>query len=306
MKCPLAALLLTVPPAFCQLAMPGWLVPYPGANAETRDFHAYLESAYTTSAAPAAVTEHYRKLFETAGLAFQPNSDGVGVNVRGAASECDLMISIRTQAAGTAVKVSCAEKSPEYTAAPGGAVVTTTSRVATSRTTPPRRTPATAPVQSHPLSADEIAARHQQFRDEIAAQHIQQDAPAPPLVWPDWLVDMHGTHPPLVSGVDRSRHQFLHAHYTSIQPMTAIRAFYLDLLRANGYSVGSSELGTGHTMSGIQQNAYGHVNGYNYPNGSPGPRTEIHIRFDRTHLNDPIEVDMRFTTFAFTAARRQF
>jgi len=296
MKCPLAAILpLTVQLGFCQLAMPSWLVPYPGATAEIRNFQAYLEAGYATSASPGAVVDHYRKLFESANLPFQPNSDGIGTNIRGAAAECDLLISIRSQAAGTAVRVSCAEKSPQYNEA-----VTTT----TSRPTPVRRAARTA--QNPQPSSDEILTRHQQKVAELGIHRTYEDAPAPPLVWPAWLVDMNHTHPPLASGVDKSGHEFLRARYITSSPMTAIRALYTDLLRANGYTINSSSISTGHTVSGIQQNANGHVEGYTYPDGTPGPRTEIRVHFSRSHLNDPIEVDMRFTTFAFVAARRQF
>jgi hypothetical protein len=83
--------------------------------------------------------------------------------------------------------------------------------------------------------------------------------------------------------------------------MTAIHAFYEDLLNAHEYPVHGSKLETGQTISGSVQNADGYVEGHNYPNGHPGPYTEIHVGFSRFHLNDPITVDLKFTTYEFKA-----
>jgi hypothetical protein len=88
--------------------------------------------------------------------------------------------------------------------------------------------------------------------------------------------------------------------------MTEIYAFYEDLLNANDYRVYSSKLGTGHTISGVVQNSDGYVEGSNYPQGTPGPRTEIRVSFSRFLLNDPIKVEIRFTTYSFEAPKRTF
>jgi hypothetical protein len=85
--------------------------------------------------------------------------------------------------------------------------------------------------------------------------------------------------------------------------MTAIFTFYEDLLNANGYKVYNSSLGTGSTMSGVQQNANGYVEGDNYPDGQPGPRTVIHVSFSRFYLNEPITVRVRFTPYDYKAPR---
>ena len=73
------------------------------------------------------------------------------------------------------------------------------------------------------------------------------------------------------------------------------------MLKANGYPVYNSKLGTGQTISGVVQNADGHVEGSNYPNGHPGPYTEIRVDFHRFYLNEPITVDLKFTTYEFKA-----
>jgi hypothetical protein len=123
-------------------------------------------------------------------------------------------------------------------------------------------------------------------------------------VWPGWLVHVSGSRLQRERGVDQSGKEYLESKYTSTAPMTQIYTFYKDLLASNGYPVYSSELGTGHTMSGVQQNADGHVEGDNYPNGSPGARTVIRVDFSRFYLNEPIKVRVRFTTYDFKARPR--
>jgi hypothetical protein len=278
-----------------QISIPGWLAPYPDATPQVKTFQAYTESSYTTTATPAAVTEHYRKLFQSAGLDFVANSDGVGTNVRAAMPECDLLLSIRPQSPGSSVKVSCAAKSPSYnTEVASTAVTTTTSRTGTARRI---QMPPPAP------SAAEMMERHNQRVAELGIHRVYQDAPAPPLVWPEWLVHLSGTRLSYARGVDDSHCEYLESKFKSTTPMTKIFTFYEDLLKGNGYRVYNSKLGTGHTMSGVQQNADGYVEGNNYPNGSPGPRTVIHVNFSRFYLNEPITVRVRFTTYSFKAPR---
>jgi hypothetical protein len=91
-------------------AMPAWLTVFPGATAQTTVFKAMVESAYVAAAKPAAVNEHYRKLFEAQNLPFVPNYDGMGTVIRAATAECDLMITIHAQDSGTDVRVDCSAK----------------------------------------------------------------------------------------------------------------------------------------------------------------------------------------------------
>ena len=259
-------------------AMPSWLAAYPGADPQTKRFAAYVESTYTTTAAPAAIRDHYRGLFEAANLPFQPGSDGIGIVIRGAAPECDLLITIRAQAAGTLVRTSCAVKSPTYTA---------------------------AAKSSAPAMNSDIMERHKKLVEEMGIHKVREDAPAPPLVWPSWLVHLRGEKLSIMRGVDQSHNNYLAARFVTGVPMTAIFAFYKDLLDANDHRVHSSQLGTGQTLSGVVQNADGYVEGTNYPNGSPGPRTVVHVKFRRVHLNDPIDVELRFTTYSYEAPRWQ-
>ena len=263
MKLPIsAAVCLSFSQAlFGQPTMPSWLSNYPGATATLKTFPALIEATYTTDAAPDLVTEHYRKLFETQNLAFQPNSDGIGVTFRGVAAECDLLISIRAgpigRPAGTSVRVGCAAKSQStdgYRAL----------------------TPAASAID-----------RHHQLVAELGIHKQREDADAPPLVWPEWLVHVQGARLSPQAGVNKAGNQFMHGRYVTSAPMTSIFAFYKDLLTAHEYPVHTGQLMSGHTQTGIQQNAYGDVEGINYPNGFPGPWSEIKVRFTRSHSTSP-------------------
>ena len=86
--------------------------------------------------------------------------------------------------------------------------------------------------------------------------------------------------------------------------MTKIYTFYKDLINSNGYTVRRSELGTGSTSTGIQQNAIASVEANQYLSGSPGPYTEIKVNLSRMYLNEPITVRVRFTTYAFKGFSR--
>jgi hypothetical protein len=288
-----AALLLC--PLHAQITMPAWLAPYPESTPQTKTFAAYSESSYTTAAAPSAVLDHYRKLFETAGLPFVANSDGVGTNIRASASECDLMLSVRPQSTGATVRVSCAAKSPSYNTE----VASTTTITTTTRAGSPRRiAPPPAP------SPSEIKERHERIVAEMGIHRTREDAPAPPLVWPDWLVHLNGARLARQHGVDQSGNEYFESKFKSTAPMTSIFAFYEDLLKANGYRVYNSKLETGHTFTGVTQNAGGCVEGDNYPDRSPGPRTVIRVDFSRSYLNEPITVRVRFTAHPYKGFKR--
>ena len=88
--------------------------------------------------------------------------------------------------------------------------------------------------------------------------------------------------------------------------MSAIYSFYEDLLNSHEYRVHTSRLSTGQTISGIVQNSWGYVEGTNYPDGAPGPRTVIRVEFSRVNLNDPITVRMRITAYEFVAPKSHF
>ena len=267
--------------------MPAWLANYPGVEAQTNAVKSLVEVTYVAPAKPGEVALHYRKLFQEQNLPFAPSFDGMGTVVRGTAPECDLMISIRAQGSGTAVRVDCTARSSgggdSWTAVGG-------SHGPTPGNMPPKMA----------ANWEQMMARQEQFRQQI--HKPIPPAPAPPLVWPEWLVHIDGRKLSPQAGVDQSQNQILKCRYVTSRPMTAIHTFYKDLLTANDYKVYRAKLETGQTISGVVQNADGYVEGDNYPNGSPGPWTEIHVSFSRMHLNDPITVDVKFTTYAFKGA----
>jgi hypothetical protein len=283
--------------AVCQSppSMPSWLVSYPGVTASSRVMGTLVESTYTTAAKTAQVVDHYRKLFEDAGLRFLPNADGMGTSIRGDAAECDLLILIREQGPGSFVDVNCSAKSQASPKSAGKAIEIIGGA--------PSKTRIVRPSGRPQPTAEEMKESHARRVAELGIHPTYHDAPAPPLVWPSWLVHIKGAEVRPVQGVDQSRKTYLKVRYVSNLPMTTIYNFYEDLLNSNEYRVHTSRLSTGQTISGIVQNAWGYVEGTNYPDGAPGPRTVIHVSFSRSKLNDPITVEMRFTVYEFVAPK---
>src|ERR1700733_4637102 len=108
----LVYLFFALAPAFSQpvSSLPTWLETYPGPIPAVRSSDSLVESSYTIAAQPADIVQHYRKLFEAAGLPFVPNPDGIGTSIRASAPECDLLILIRTRQEGSFVDVNCSAK----------------------------------------------------------------------------------------------------------------------------------------------------------------------------------------------------
>jgi hypothetical protein len=277
-------------PAFSQNAplLPAWLESYPGATPVVHSSNILVSSTYSVAAPPADIIEHYRKMFEAEGLPFHPNLNGAGTSIRAVARECDLLIQIRSHPEGTLVEVNCAAKTQSSSQALAPARPGATGFPQTA-TTPPQ------------ISSDWMA-RHQQKVAEMGIHREHQDAPAPPLVWPSWLVSVRGPALRPESGVDQSKDAMLKARYTTNAPMTEIYDFYRDLLNSHEYPT-RSRLSTGQTITGVQQNALGYVEGSNYPDGAPGAYSVIRVDFDRSVLNGPITVTMRFTTHEYIAKR---
>ena len=298
----LLALSSTVVGQQAPLVMPPWLTPYAGANAVTQvSSPALVETSYTTSAKPEIVIAHYRQLFEAAGIRFNSNFDGSGTSIRGAAAECDLLIKVREEGEETSARVSCATKS----AAPlsGAAVVVTNrsaGRASSGRAFPPMDVEKFK-AEHRKRMVDESAALERHIANNKAGRFDEQVWPhapendAPPLVWPSWLVHIRGGQLNPEQGVDQSRTKYLMSKFVSGAPMTSIYNFYEDLLNAHGYHVYSSRLETGQTIEGVIQNADGYVEGANKPFDITGPSTVIRVTFSRFHLNDPIDVRIKFT-----------
>jgi hypothetical protein len=183
--------------------MPAWLVPYPGASAENRQTGNAVESTYTAAAAPHEILAHFRNLFTSASLPFQPSPAGHGFLIRAAAPECDLDIVIRRRDPDTTVKVTC---SPRL--------------ASTERMTNLRAQERAGRAQSDPMT---------KFDTPV---YPQPKAPAAALSWPSWLVRVDGVR----LSVDRFPGQ-LKSSFTSRPPREAIQAFYANLLSAHNYRV---------------------------------------------------------------------
>jgi hypothetical protein len=283
-------LLLALTAAFSQapFSMPSWLENYPGANATVQAGDSSAEASYTVDAQPAEVVAHYRKLFEAQGLAFQPNPDGMGTSIRVAAKECDLLILIRSRAEGTYAKVSCTAKVDAVAAPPAGKV---------------EILKGDSKAQAQAAWQERIRQHQEEYPPEkFNLRKDKHDMPAPPLVWPDWLTHVRGAALKPTSGVDPAHFAYMKEKYTTTVPMTEIFDFYRNLLKDHGYRP-RAELATGHTFTGVQQNAMAQVEGYNYPDGFPGAYTRIEISCDRTVLNGPITVSMRFSTHDYSVKR---
>jgi hypothetical protein len=288
--------IFAVTPVFSQeaLSLPSWLQSYPGATPTVHASDSVVQSSYASAVEPADIVEHYRKLFEAAGLPFHPNDDGMGTSIRGEARECDLLIKIRTRTEGTVVNVNCSAKTQ------GSALSSPTDiTVIKGR---PQSPSGPAPAQQPHMTADEMMEQHHRKAAEMGLHRQYHDAAAPPLVWPSWLTNVNGAPVRPGIGVDQAKNPLLKAQYVTNEPMTEIYKFYRDVLNSHEYPARSS-MSTGHTQTGIQQNAIGYVDGFNYPDGAPGAYTVIHVSFDRSVLNGPITVTMRFTTHDFIAKR---
>jgi len=191
--------------AIAQPSMPSWLAPYPGAAAQTKSFSSYVESAYIAAAKPAAVEAHYQKLFELAGLAVRSGFDGSGTAIRGAAPECDLLIKIREDAAGSLVRVSCAQKTPEMRAV---------------SSLPPPPPPPPQNVLDDP--------------DPPGARRVRV-APA----WPGWLVHPAGAAMSIDRAAGRADAPFLASRFDTISERSVVHSFYSDLFEAQRCAIAS-------------------------------------------------------------------
>jgi hypothetical protein len=280
MKPLLAALVL----ASWAVAQPAWLQPYPGATPQTRTSSALTESTYDVAAKPAAVIAHYQKLFETAGLPFNPSLDGIGTVVRAAAPECDLLLKIREQPTGASVRVSCAAKSPALTAVPAPAPV--------ARPVPITMQERIAQGREHTRQVLEDAEQKGRQRDLGMAKFDQPNypkpkPPLPPLAWPGWLVRCDGAPLRNQKGVDRFKLNYLVAEFTSPSDPAEVHTFYADLLNANGYPV--------EFQSGLasQRTGLGWIQGTYYAGEKPGPG--LVIRAEITPADGGAHVELRIT-----------
>jgi len=182
--------------------MPSWMVPYPGVSAQNRQVLNAVESTYTVAAAPHEVLAHFRTLFASAGLPFQPDPMGGGFLIRAAAPECDLDISIRRRDQNTTVKVNC---SPRLAA-----------------------NEQMANLHAHWRAEQEQSDPMKKFDTPVYPQPKASAGAA--LRWPSWLVR--------VDGARLTIEKFpglLKSTFTSSPTREGIQAFYARLLTAHNY-----------------------------------------------------------------------
>ncbi|HLX42489.1 MAG TPA: hypothetical protein VKR43_03605 [Bryobacteraceae bacterium] len=183
--------------------MPAWLTPYPGAAAQNRQIINTVESSYTIAAPPHDILSHFRTLFASAGLPFQPDAMGHGFLIRAAAPECDLDISIRRRDPDTMVKVTC---SPRL--------------AVNDRIIKQQAQERAEHAQSDPMK---------KFDTPV---YPQPKAAVAPLSWPSWLVRVDGARLPVEKFPGRLKSSFL-----SQPTREGIQAFYADLLTSHGFRV---------------------------------------------------------------------
>lgn len=226
----LVALISTAAGQQAPLVLPSWLTPYPGANAATQaSFASLVETIYSTFAKPGDVVAHHRQLLEAAGLKFNSNFDGAGTSIRGAAAECDLLIKIREEGAGTVVRVSCAATSAAPLSGANVMVANGSSGTPNSRIQP--MDAARFRAEQRQRMADNRAVLDKHIANNKIGKFDEQVWPhapendAPPLVWPAWLVHIKGGRLNPEQGVDQSRRKYLQSKFVSGAPMTAIYNF---------------------------------------------------------------------------------
>jgi hypothetical protein len=198
MSCAAAQFVTPVP-----AVMPAWLVPYPGASAQNRQILNTVESTYTIAGPPRDILAHFRTLFASAGLPFQPDAMGYGFLIRATAPECDLDISIRRRDPDTWTKVTC---SPRLAA---------NERMANLR----------AQQRSENAQSDPM----KKFDTPV---YPQPKAAVAPLAWPSWLLRVDGAR----LSVEKLPGQ-LRSSFTSSPTREGIQAFYADVLNAHNYRV---------------------------------------------------------------------
>ena len=184
-------------------AMPAWLVPYLGASPKNRRIGNSVESSYIVSAPPRDIVAHFRTLFESAGLPFQPSPMGYGFLIRESAPECSLAIDIRRLDPNTEVKVTC---SP--------------------------RLASTERIENQYAQARTERSQNNGMKKYDSPVYPQVKAAQPPLAWPSWLVRVDGAK----LSVQKLSGQ-LKSNFMSGPPREGIEYFYAELLKSHGYRV---------------------------------------------------------------------
>ncbi len=193
-------------------ALPSWLTPFPGATEQTRQSSLITESTYIAAAAPHDVVEHYRRLFQSAGLAFRPNPMGYGFLIRATTEACSLSINLRNQNGSTAVRVTCAARR------------------------------AGAPDTAATVERADQAGR-KRVQDDMSKfdkpVYPQPRTSRPMADWPPWLVHVQGARLQVVDASGAVGPTYLKATYVTRVSRADVEAFYEGLLTSNGFPVNS-------------------------------------------------------------------
>lgn len=268
-----------------------------------------MQSSYTSGAKPAEIADHYRKLFAQAGVRFSANADGAGTSIRGAATECDLLIRIRELGSAAAVTVNCAARSVGGGSNPAAEAAVIDSgqsrpgwRIRTieeaKRESEERRPRGMADVEAARRQRTVEMSRYDKpvYPSQRTNRSFYNDD-APPLHWPSWFVRPGGRAVPQPEAlVDKSGKKYLINRYQTAMPMSEVCEYYEDLFKANGFAIGTARLATGQTLSGVLQNSNGFVEASRSDDGSiNGPSTKVRASFHRSELNAPITVSLTVT-----------
>ncbi len=233
--------------------MPTWLAPYPGASPQNRQMGNTVESTYTVAAPPRDIVSHFRTIFSSARLPFEPDPMGYGFLIRAAAPECDLEISIRRRDPDTAVKVTC---SPRLAANERMADLQAQQRAAHTQGGDPMKR-FDSPVYPEPKAA------------------------ATPLTWPSWLVRVDGAK----LSVEKSSGQ-MKSSFTSSPTREGIQAFYVGLLTAHGYRVTQSPAAVAEKFGAWVQGSSG-------PDNEFGRRVVIRVNIKPAGENFTVELSIQ-------------
>jgi len=278
----LAVVLFAIAPAFCQTAftLPPWLVSYPGTNPKVYSSDNFAQTSYVVDAQPGEVVDHYRKVFEAQGLAFQPNPDGMGTTIRIATKECDLFIQIRKRDEGTFTKVTCSGKvDPSSMQASENPNI----EMVTGITPPPPKAHAKGDGKQEDLPPG-----------STQSSKGPHNIPATALLWPSWLTNLSGFELSPVLTSDSRGSSFLKAEYDATGSMTEIFDFYRKLLQDHDYR-SSGTPAAGRAAAGSRQNPTGALHGIHYEKGASGLNTTIDISTSRQGPKGPTTVTMRFS-----------
>jgi hypothetical protein len=209
------------------------------------------------------VLSHFRQLFATAGLPFQPSAAGNGFMIRAAPPECDLFIRIRRMDTGTAVQLTC-------TNGPG--------RDAAQR------------------AREQCEESHRGRIDSME----KYDRPVyPPQNGPRRrcrrLPGRPGCRASMARAwmfrrvVDGVMKHYLKSSFECALPRNDVQTYYADLLNSNGYPVYLRSLAS------TPKDRKAWVEGAQYLEGRAGRR--FVIRIDLTPADDLLTVDLRMTAY---------